>query len=113
MSQPPVETPPLAEPPPTGPRWQFGLKWLFFLMMTVAALAALGRYTAGHPLFVLFVLAVYFLSLSGLYLLLRGRILLYRHALKARRLRENRRKLAEWTKSKSTAGQSDKVSPNP
>lgn len=92
--------PPPLDPAPLRPRWQFGLRWLFVLTTTAAAIAALARYTAALPVLRI-VLVVYLIGVS-IYVFLKLPGLLH-YVQRLRQLRERRRELAEWVASRREA----------
>ena len=90
--------PDLLPPPSRQPRWQFGLWYLFLLMTIIAATVGLMRSLLDHPGLAIGAL-VYVLGF-GSYLVLRLPWLIALGSPERQRLRENRRRLAEWAKKK-------------
>ena len=94
----PLNLPELLPPSRRRPRWQFGLWYLFSLTTVAAVVAGIARHLTDVPW--LFVgMLVYVLGFVC-YVAVRLPRLIQRLSPEWQRVRENRRRLAEWAEKK-------------
>jgi hypothetical protein len=91
------ELPELLAAPKTRPRWQFGLWYLLLLTTAIAAMVGVARNLSTSPLAI--GMSIYAM-LIVIYLLVRIPWVIALMQPERDRIRENRRRLAEWADQK-------------